>query len=128
VVKGYSQIAGLDFNETFDPVVGTESIRVIFAIAAANDLYILHIGCKNAFLPGESDVEIFVLQPEGFVDELFPEKVLYLNKAVKSPFTALNRLLASCIFPLWGGIRSQLWGNGNGFLHSCSREHPSRSL
>jgi hypothetical protein len=60
VVKGYSQIAGLDFNETFAPVVRIESIRVIFALAAANDLYILHIDCKNAFLHGESDVEIYV--------------------------------------------------------------------
>lgn len=40
VVKGYSQVAGLDFNETFAPVVRVDSVRVIFAIAAANDLYI----------------------------------------------------------------------------------------
>jgi len=67
VVKGYSQIVGLNFNETFAPVVRIESIRVIFALAA-NDLYILHIECKNPFLHGESDVEIYVTQPEGFLD------------------------------------------------------------
>jgi Reverse transcriptase (RNA-dependent DNA polymerase) len=82
VVKGYSQVAGLDFNETFAPVVRVESVCVIFAIAAANDLYILHIDCKNAFLNGESDVDIYVYQPEGFVDSNFPHKVLYLNKSL----------------------------------------------
>ena len=82
VVKGYSQIGGLDFNETFAPVIRIESIRVIFALAAANDLYILHIDCKNAFLHGESDVEIYITQPESFVDERFPEKVLHLNKSL----------------------------------------------
>ena len=60
VVKGYSQLAGLDFNDTFAPVVRVDSIRVIFAIAAANDLFILHVDCKNAFLHGKSDVDIYV--------------------------------------------------------------------
>jgi hypothetical protein len=82
VVKGYSQIAGLDFDETFAPVVRIESIRIIFALAATNNLYILHIDCKNAFLHGESDVEIYVTQPEGFVDERFPAKVLHLNRSL----------------------------------------------
>jgi hypothetical protein len=82
VVKGYSQVAGLDFNETFAPVVRVESVRILFAIAAANDLYILHIDCKNAFLHGQSDVEIYVFQPEGFVDPRFPKRVLRLNKSL----------------------------------------------
>jgi Reverse transcriptase (RNA-dependent DNA polymerase) len=82
VVKGYSQVAGLDFNETFAPVVRVDSVRVIFAIAAANNLYILHIDCKNAFLHSESDVDIYVYQPERFVDIRFPQKVLHLNKSL----------------------------------------------
>jgi hypothetical protein len=82
VVKGYSQVAGLDFNETFAPVVRIESVRIIFALAAANDLFILHIDCKNAFLHGRSDVDIYVLQPEGFIDPHFPHKVLHLNKSL----------------------------------------------
>ena len=82
VVKGFSQIAGLDFDETFAPVVRIESIRILFSIAAVNDLYILHVDCKNAFLHGESDVALFVLQPEGFPDTRFPNKVLRLNKSL----------------------------------------------
>ena len=60
VVRGFSQIASLDFNETFAPVVRIKSIRIIFAIIMTNDLYILHVDCKNAFLHGKSDVEIYV--------------------------------------------------------------------
>src|SRR5436190_24110179 len=81
VVRGFSQIWGLDFNETFAPVVRIESIRIILALAAANDLYILHVDCKNAFLHGKSDVELYILQPEGFCDEEFHDKVLHLNKS-----------------------------------------------
>ena len=121
VVKGYSQIAGLDFNGTVAPVVRIESIRVIFALATTKDLYILHIDCKNAFLHRESDVEIYVTQPEGFVDKGFPEK----SSISTSPSTLASHLVSS---PLWGGIRSRACGIGNGFLHSCSTEHPSCSL
>src|SRR4030095_6417046 len=76
VVKGYAQEAGLDFDKTFAPVVRIESVRTILAIAAANDLYILHVDCTNAFLNGKSDWEIYVHQPEGFVDLKDPNKVL----------------------------------------------------
>jgi Reverse transcriptase (RNA-dependent DNA polymerase) len=82
VVKGFSQIAGLDFDETFAPVVRIESIRIIFSIAAANDLHIIHIDRKNAFLHGDSDVEIYVTEPEGFLDVKSPEKVLRLIKSL----------------------------------------------
>jgi hypothetical protein len=49
-------------------------------LVAANDLYILHVECKSAFLHGKSDVELYVIQPEGFCDEVFPDKVLRVNK------------------------------------------------
>ena len=82
IIKGHSQVTGLDFNETFAPVIRIDSVRVIFAIAAANDLFVLHIDCKNAFLNGETDVKIYVTRPEGFVDQRFPDKVLDLNKSL----------------------------------------------
>ena len=82
VVKGYAQEAGLDFDKTFAPVVRIESVRAILAIAAANDLFILHVDCTNAFLNGLSDLELYVLQPEGFIDPKYPNKILRLNKAL----------------------------------------------
>jgi Reverse transcriptase (RNA-dependent DNA polymerase) len=82
VAKGYSQEAGINYDKTFAPVVRIESVRTIFAIAAAYDLFLLHVDCQNAFLNGESDVELYVVQPEGFVDPRYPDKVLRLNKSL----------------------------------------------
>lgn len=85
VVREFSQIAGLDFDETFAPVVRIESVRIILAIAAANDLHILHVDCQNVFLHGKRDVERYVAQPEGFLDRYFPDKVLRLKKSLYGP-------------------------------------------
>ena len=82
VAKGYAQIAGLDFEKTFAPVVRIESVRCLFAIAAFLKFYLLHIDCKTAFLNGRSDLELYVSQPEGFIDKRFPRKVLRLNKSL----------------------------------------------
>jgi Reverse transcriptase (RNA-dependent DNA polymerase) len=82
VVKGYCQIAGINYDETFAPVVRIESVRTIIAIAAGRNYFILHIDCKNAFLNGLSDAEIYVTQPEGFEDPHYPQKVLRLNKSL----------------------------------------------
>jgi len=82
VAKGYSQIAGLDFEKTFTPVVRIESVRCLFAIAAFLFLHMLHIDCMMAFLNGWSDLELYMQQPEGFIDKRFPRKVLRLNKSL----------------------------------------------
>jgi transposase InsO family protein len=82
VVKGFAQEAELDFDETFAPVIRIDSVRSLFAICAANDLRIVQVDCKNAFLHSRSDFEIYVQQPEGFVDANHPELVLLLNKAL----------------------------------------------
>ena len=82
VAQGFSQIAGLDFNETWAPVVRIESVRVLLALAALFDLWIIHIDAKTAFLNGNSDVELYVRQPEGFVDMRYLNHVLQLSKSL----------------------------------------------
>jgi Reverse transcriptase (RNA-dependent DNA polymerase) len=82
VAQGFSQIAGLDFDETWAPVVRIESVRVLFALAALFDLWIIHIDAKTAFLNGDSDAELYVRQPEGFVDMRYPNHVLRLRKSL----------------------------------------------
>ena len=82
IVRGFSQIAGLDFNETFAPIVRLESIRIIFAITTTNNLHILHVDCKNVFLHDKSDVEIYITQSKGFLDKQFFDKVLRFNKSL----------------------------------------------
>ena len=82
VAKGYSQLAGIDYDETYAPVVRIESARVLLAIAAFYGLHILQIDAKTAFLNGDSDLELYLEQPEGFVDQRYPTRVLRLRKSL----------------------------------------------
>ena len=65
VAKGYSQLYGIDFTETFAPVVRFSSLRAILAIAAAADYEIHQMDVKTAFLNGDLDEDIYMEQPEG---------------------------------------------------------------
>jgi transposase InsO family protein len=65
VVKGYSQIPGQDFNETYAPVMRMESMRTILALAAALDLDLGQMDIKGAYLNGDLKEEIYMAQPEG---------------------------------------------------------------
>lgn len=68
VAKGYTQREGIDFTETFAPVVRYESIRTIIAVAAVEDLEMCQFDITTAFLYGDLQEEIFMEQPEGFED------------------------------------------------------------
>jgi len=70
VAKGFSQIHGLDYDETFAPVAKFDSIRMILAIAAMEKLYIHQMDVKTAFLHGELEEDIYMTQPEGFTENL----------------------------------------------------------
>jgi Reverse transcriptase (RNA-dependent DNA polymerase) len=82
VAKGFSQQFGFDFEETFAPVVRIEHVRILLAIAALLGLSVNHLDAKNAFLNGKSDFAIYINQPEGFEDSLFPHYVLLLLKSL----------------------------------------------
>jgi hypothetical protein len=82
VVKGFSQRAGIDYNETFSPVAHHESFRVIFALAAEHSLILRQIDVVGAFLNGSIDDEIFMNQPEGFIKAGQESKVCKLTKAL----------------------------------------------
>ena len=69
VVKGYAQKEGIDFNEIFSPVVRLNTIRVVLAMCAAFDLHLEQLDVKTAFLHGELEEEIYMLQPEGFEEQ-----------------------------------------------------------
>jgi hypothetical protein len=82
VAKGFTQIFGLDYDETFSPVARFESLRLILALAALEDWEIHQMDVKSAFLNGLLDEEIYMEQPEGFVDPDHPDKVCLLKKAI----------------------------------------------
>jgi len=68
VAKGYSQIFGIDFNETFCPVVKFDSIRSILAISEAEQLHLRQLDIQTAFLFGDLNEEMYMRQPEGLND------------------------------------------------------------
>jgi hypothetical protein len=65
VARGDKQKAGVDYKETFAPVMRLESVRAILHIGAAEDWDINHIDVKMAFLHGELEEEIYMEQPDG---------------------------------------------------------------
>lgn len=65
MAKGYSQSEGVDYQETFAPVVRYDSVRVVLALAAIHDMEIAQFDVKTAFLNGKLDELIYMKVPEG---------------------------------------------------------------
>ena len=82
VAKGFTQIYGLDFDETFSPVARFESLRLLLALAVLEDWEIHQMDVKSVFLNGLLEEEIYMEQPEGFIDPDHPYKVCLLKKAI----------------------------------------------
>ena len=68
VAKGYRQVQGIDYDETFSLVAKLKSVRIMLAIAAYYDYEIWQMDVKTAFLNGYLKEELYMMQPEGFVD------------------------------------------------------------
>jgi hypothetical protein len=78
VAKGFWQIQGVDYDETFSPIVMLKSIRALLAIAAYFDYEISQMDVKTAFLNGNIEGELYMVQPEDFVDPKDASKVCKL--------------------------------------------------
>ncbi|GKC68264.1 retrovirus-related pol polyprotein from transposon TNT 1-94 [Tanacetum coccineum] len=79
---GRNIIAGIDFEESFAPVARLEAVRIFVAYAAHKNFPIYQMDVKMAFLNGLLKEEVFVRQPDGFVDPDFPNHVYRLKKAL----------------------------------------------
>ncbi|GJW96379.1 retrovirus-related pol polyprotein from transposon TNT 1-94, partial [Tanacetum coccineum] len=82
VAKGYRQEKSIDFEESFAPVARIEAIRIFIANAASKNMTIYQMDVKTAFLNGELKEEVYVSQPEGFVDPDHLTHVYRLKKAL----------------------------------------------
>ena len=81
VAKGFQQQEGINYDETFSPVVRFESVRTILALAATHELHVHQMDVSTAFLNGELDEDVFMTQPEGF-SNTNSNLVCKLNKSI----------------------------------------------
>nr|GEW12274.1 hypothetical protein [Tanacetum cinerariifolium] len=81
-LQGYRQEEGIDFEESFAPVARIEAIRIFIANATSKNMTIYQMDVKTTFLNGELKEEVYVSQPEGFVDPDHPTHVYRLKKAL----------------------------------------------
>ena len=100
VSKGYSQVHGIDYNETFAPVAKMDSLRLSLANAASKQWEVHHMDVKCDFLNGYITEEIYMQQPKGLFSN--PSLVCRLNKSLygikKAPkawFSKIDRFLLS---------------------------------
>lgn len=82
VVKGFKQKFGEDFFYTYSPVTKITTIRTLFALASMYNLIIHQMDVKTAFLNGELEEEIYMMQPPGFVVPGQEHKVCRLKKSL----------------------------------------------
>nr|GFB54068.1 retrovirus-related Pol polyprotein from transposon TNT 1-94 [Tanacetum cinerariifolium] len=82
VVRGYRQEEGIDFKESFAPVVRMEAIRILLTYAAHKLFSMFEMDLKIAFLHGSLKEDVYVCQPEGFIDADHPSHVYKLKKAL----------------------------------------------
>jgi hypothetical protein len=82
VAKRYSQVEGLDFDETYELVARLESIRILLAYATYHGFKLYQMDVKSAFLNGPIKEEVFVEQPPSFEDSEYPSHVYKLSKAL----------------------------------------------
>nr|GFC35357.1 retrovirus-related Pol polyprotein from transposon TNT 1-94 [Tanacetum cinerariifolium] len=81
VEKGDLQEEGIDFKESFPPVARIEAIRIFIANAASRNMTVYQMDVKTAFLNGDLKEEVYVSQPEGFVD---PDHLTYVYRLKKA--------------------------------------------
>nr|GFB86052.1 Gag-Pol polyprotein [Tanacetum cinerariifolium] len=82
VAKGYAQKEGVDFEESFAHVARLEAVRLFIAYATHKYFTVYQMDVKTAFLYGSLKQEVYVNQPDGFVDPYHPDKVYRLKKAL----------------------------------------------
>nr|GFB76057.1 retrovirus-related Pol polyprotein from transposon TNT 1-94 [Tanacetum cinerariifolium] len=82
VVRGYRQEEGIDLEESFAPVARMEAIRIFLAYDAHKSFTVFQMDVKTAFLHGSLKEDVYVCQPEGFIDADHPSHVYKLKKAL----------------------------------------------
>jgi hypothetical protein len=103
--RGFTQQEGIDYSETFSPIIKQATVRLVFSIAVSCGWKIHQLDIHNAFLNGVLDEEVYMKQPPSFVDSALPSHVCRLHKslyglkqALQAWYTRLNDFLLSIGF------------------------------
>lgn len=82
VANGMRQIEGVDVEETFASVIKPSTIRLVLSIAVSQGWSLRQLDISNAFLNGILEEDVFMLQPPGFHDARFPDRICHLKKSL----------------------------------------------
>ncbi|GKB08140.1 retrotransposon protein, putative, ty1-copia subclass [Tanacetum coccineum] len=82
IAKGFTQTYGVDSEENYSPITKIKAIRILIAISAFYDYESWQIDVKTAFLNGRLNKDIYMVQPEGFVNPKHPRRVCKLQRSI----------------------------------------------
>lgn len=82
VAKGYTQVSGLNYTDTFRPIIKATTVRVVLSLAMTNKWPLRQLDVKNVFLNGHLSEHVYLEQPPGYIDPRFPNHVCQLQKAL----------------------------------------------
>nr|GEV55651.1 retrovirus-related Pol polyprotein from transposon TNT 1-94 [Tanacetum cinerariifolium] len=119
VMRGYHQEEGIDFEESFAPVARMEAIKIFLAYDAHKSFTVFQMDVKTPFLHGKLKEDMYVYQPEGFIDAGHPSHVYKLKKALYGLKQALRAwsMLMILSFVLHTLERCKRWWDGGGCCH-----------
>ncbi|KAJ9678334.1 hypothetical protein PVL29_020488 [Vitis rotundifolia] len=112
VAQGFTQTLGLDYFETFSPVVKASTIRIILAVALSFNWSVHQLDVQNAFLHGDLEEHVFMHQPPGFINSQFPSHVC---KPPRAWYTKLSTSLLG-----WGFQASR--ADSSMFIHHSTQD------
>ncbi|KAK1648882.1 hypothetical protein QYE76_066687 [Lolium multiflorum] len=82
VAKGFKQRYGIDYEDTFSPVVKIATVRLVLALSVSRGWSLRQLDVKNAFLHGVLEEEVYMRQPPGYEDSAHPNYICKLDKAL----------------------------------------------
>jgi hypothetical protein len=101
VAKGFKQRYGINYEDTFSPVVKAATIRIILSIAASNGCNMRQLDVQNVFLHGVLEEEVYMRQPPSYENRENPNFVCQLDKAIyglkQAPRALYSRLSSKLI-------------------------------